>query len=192
MDDRALDEFLVAAVGQYQLITPEAPLPCFALLVGTSGETAHHVRRVTFGRNARTTDPAARSEFAESIIPRFGPAYENESRGWWIDSRDLLTATRAAEAEGLEILGSIHMHPDWHRIGPQAERGLTLSEYPTPMDQHVFGHTGWPVNLICYLERRGGAVYHALAAWAPTVRPEGGCVEVPLRIRTAAMTSAGA
>ena len=31
MDDVALDEFLAAAIGEYQLITPDAPLPCFAL-----------------------------------------------------------------------------------------------------------------------------------------------------------------
>ncbi|WP_105975168.1 MPN domain-containing protein [Streptomyces geranii] len=184
MDNQALDEFLTAAVGEYQLLTPEAPLPCFALLLGTPGPGTLHVERVAFGRNARASDPAARLEFSETIVPRFGPAYENEHRGWWIDSRDLLKAAHEAEALGLELLGSIHMHPDWHRIGPPHERTLVLSERPTPMDEHTFRNTAWPINIVCYLERREDVFYHALAAWAP----DSNCTELPLRIRTRART----
>ncbi|WP_327249901.1 hypothetical protein [Streptomyces sp. NBC_01320] len=186
MENKALDEFLAAAVSKYQLITPDEPIPCFALLLGSVDGTTFTVERVAFACNARNADPAARREFAESIVPRFGPAYENETRGWWIDSRDLLRVAREAEADGLEILGSIHMHPDWHRIGPPAERGFTLSEHPTPMDQHVFVNTAWPVNLICYLERRGDVIFHALAAWAPPAvgGPGARCSELPLRVRT--------
>jgi hypothetical protein len=192
MEDQALDAFLAAAVCEYELITPEAPLPCFALLLGSVDSATYNVERVAFGRNARTSDPAARREFTDSIVPRFGSAYENETRGWWFDSRDLLKAAREAEADGLEVLGSIHMHPDWHRIGPPGERELTLSEHPTSMDQHVFGSTAWPVNLICYLERRDHVIYHALAAWAPPppASPGTRCVELPLRIRTSAVVGA--
>ncbi|KUN80164.1 hypothetical protein AQJ64_26505 [Streptomyces griseoruber] len=183
MDDEALDDFLTAAVGEYQLITPATPLPCFALLLGTAGPATLHVERVAFGRNARTTDPSARREFSETIVPRFGAAYENEHRAWWVDSRDLLKASREAETLGLELLGSIHMHPDWHRIGPPQERGLVLSERPTPMDRHVFAQTAWPINVICYLERRDNAFYHALAAWSPA-RCGTELTALPLRIRT--------
>ncbi|MGA6153877.1 hypothetical protein ACPEIC_11125 [Stenotrophomonas sp. NPDC087984] len=191
IEHQALDEFLEVAVGEYQRITSETPLPCFALLVGSVDHATFTVERVAFGRNARTTDPAARREFTESIVPLFGSAYENETRGWWIDSHDLLRASREAEADGLEILGSVHMHPDWHRVGPPEERKLILSERPTPMDQHVFGNTGWPVNLICYLERRGDVMYHALAAWAPPPpeNPHQPCAELPLRIRTNAVVA---
>ncbi|MEU4060969.1 hypothetical protein AB0F25_00830 [Streptomyces wedmorensis] len=183
MCHQALDEFLTVAVGQYQLITPDAPLPCFALLLGNVEGATLHVEQVAFGRNARTSDPAARSEFSEAIVPQFGSAYENEHRGWWVDSSDLLRISKKADALGLDLLGSIHMHPDWHRIGPPGERGCVLSEQPTPMDQYVFGNTAWPINIICYLERRGDEFYHALAAWAP---PEAGhrCTEIPLRVRT--------
>jgi hypothetical protein len=55
------------------------------------------------------------------------------------------------------------------------------------MDVHLFGRTGWPLNLICYLERRGGVFYHALAAWAPPEHPAEGTARCPgfaLRIRT--------
>jgi len=189
VDDQALTDFLTAAVAEYQLITPEAPLPCFALLLGHAEATTYHVRRVAFGRNARTSDPAAREEFRDTIVPRFGAAYENEHRGWWMDSADLLKAAREADDLGLDLLGSIHMHPDWHRIGPPSQRAQQLSERPTPMDRHLFGRTGWPLNLICYLERRGDAFYHALAAWAPQPRNGSGdaeCAAAALRIRTSA------
>ena len=190
IDDEALGDFLNAAVGEYQLITSDAPLPCFALLLGHTEPTTFHVRRVRFGRNARTSDPAAREEFRDTIVPRFGSAYENEHRGWWMNSTDLLKAAREADGLGLDLLGSIHMHPDWHRIGPPSERGRVLSERPTPMDCHLFGRTGWPLNLICYLERRGDAFYHALAAWTPAGRnaSEGdGCTELDLRVRTTSL-----
>lgn len=120
-------------------------------------------------------------------MPRFGPAYENEHRAWWIDSRDLLKASKEADALGLDLLGSIHMHPDWHRLGPPQERRFVLSERPTPMDHHVFSRTAWPINVICYLERRADVFYHALAAWAPPPAdaPEDmHCTELPLRVRT--------
>src|SRR4051794_11011142 len=63
IEDQALDEFLEVAVGEYQRITSETPLPCFALLVGSADDATFTVERVAFGRNARTTDPAARREF---------------------------------------------------------------------------------------------------------------------------------
>ncbi|MGW7259014.1 hypothetical protein [Streptomyces sp. NPDC054834] len=193
MDGQALADFLGAAVGEYQLITAEAPLSCFALLLGIAEATTYHVQRIAFGRNARTSDPAARQEFRETIVPKFGSAYENEHRGWWMDSRDLLRASRDADALGMDLLGSIHMHPDWHRLGPPSERGQTLSERPTPMDRHLFSRTGWPLNIICYLERRGGVFYHALAAWGPPPphSPEGAeCPEAALRIRTSSLMKA--
>ncbi|MET7910982.1 hypothetical protein ABZS98_22485 [Streptomyces avermitilis] len=196
MDDQALADFLDVAAGEYQLITPDAPLPCFALLLGSAEATTYHVRHIAFGRNARTTDPAAQQEFRETIVPKFGPAYENEHRGWWMDSHDVLRASHEAEALGLDLLGSIHMHPDWHRLGPPSERGQTLSERPTRMDRHLFGRTGWPLNIICYLERRGDEFYHALGAWAPPPQhPDEGsedaeCPGVDLRIRTSSLRKA--
>ncbi|MGW0709428.1 hypothetical protein ACWD4G_26320 [Streptomyces sp. NPDC002643] len=57
-DDRAAppgeemgDPFLDVAADEYQLITPEAPLPCFALSLGSVEATTYHVGRVAFGRN---------------------------------------------------------------------------------------------------------------------------------------------
>ncbi|MFC8096786.1 SgcJ/EcaC family oxidoreductase [Streptomyces sp. NPDC057301] len=188
MDGGALSSFLDAAIAVYGRITPKHPLPCFALLLGSVDADAIHIKDVTFARNARTRDPVALREFTDTIVPRYGTAYENESRGWWADSHDLLCAAREAERRGLELLGSIHMHPDWHRIGPPHERSMILGAHPTPMDTHMFTSTGWPVNIICYVERHGGAMYHKLAAWAPFEPGQDRhfpCRELSLRVSTA-------
>jgi hypothetical protein len=174
-----LEPFLRASAEEYELSTPEAPPRCWAILVGVAVDGATRVERVCFGDNARATDETAAAEFREIIVPCFGAAYENKRRGYWCDAKSLLRIAREAERDGLEVLGSIHLHPDWHRIGPPHERGLRISQRPTPMDRHLFENTGWPLNLICYLERRGGRLYHALGAWAPPA-PGEGCAELPL------------
>jgi hypothetical protein len=179
LSDQALRPFLLAAAKQYATITPDEPRPCFAVLVGRTVKDAHIVEGVEFGRNARATDPAAHKEFAEVIVPTFGAAYENPVRAWWLDPADLLRAARAAQARDQEILGSIHMHPDWHRLGPESARAHPLCEQPTAMDEYMFRASGWPVNLVCYLERLHGRLYHTVAAWQPD---DSGCVQLPVRV----------
>jgi hypothetical protein len=171
----AVDQFLAVAAEEYRLITPEQPRPCFGLLLGTFCDE-FIVVDVAFGENVRTTHPSACEEFAETIVPKYGSAYENPVRAWWIAPDDLLRISREAEARGLEILGSIHLHPDWHRLGPESERGRPLSERPTPMDEHMFRECGWQVNAVCYLEMLRGAFYYSLAAWDET------CAPLPTRV----------
>lgn len=173
--DRAVKTFLEAASAEYSFITEDEPRPCFAVLLGLTAGSEAVVSDVAFGRNARLTDPSAREEFAATIVPRFGTAYENPVRAWWLDPADLLTITRTADAAGLDVLGSIHLHPDWHRLGPECERDRPLSDSPTPMDEHMFRNSGWPVNVVCYLERRHGGLYYSLAAW------DAECLRLPLR-----------
>jgi hypothetical protein len=182
----ALDRFLNAAAVAYSAITPDEPIPCFAVLLGRAVEGTTLVEAVAFGRNARSDDPNARAEFAETIVPRFGSAYENPVRAWWLDPADLLAIARDAQVRGLDLLGSIHLHPDWHRLGPESERDRPLSERPTPMDEHMFRNSGWPVNVVCYLERRYGGFCYALAAWDGESRP------LPLRVRTSVTGREGA
>jgi hypothetical protein len=185
VDDQALATFLAAAVIEYSRLTPDSPLPCFALLAGEVQPDVIRVERAVFTANARATDPSALQEFAETIVPAYGPAYRNAVRGWWASPQDVLRASRQAEADGLDLLGSIHMHPDWHRIGPPHERSTVLSERPTEMDRYVFTSTAWPVNLICYLEQREGGLYHSLGAWGTAVGEDGDtCHPLPLRMGT--------
>ncbi|MGY0232901.1 3-hydroxyacyl-CoA dehydrogenase family protein [Longispora urticae] len=162
-----LEPFLAAAAEEYAACTPEYPPSCFAVLVGRDTGEEYVVERVVFGRNVRDIDEVATEEYAETIVPCFGAAYANARRGFWCDAKDLLRISRDADDDGLDLLGSVHLHPDWHRIGPEGERGLAISERPTPMDGYVLGQTGWPVNLICYLDRPADQLRYTLGAWSP-------------------------
>jgi hypothetical protein len=177
--DNALKTFLKAATAEYSSITADEPRPCFAVLLGVCAGEEIVVEDVAFGRNARLTHPSAREEFSSTIVPRFGTAYENPVRAWWLDPADLLVIARSAADRGLDVLGSIHLHPDWHRLGPECERDRPLDDSPTPMDQHMFRNSGWPVNVVCYLERRFGGIYYSLAAW------DNECLRLPLRVNHA-------
>lgn len=170
LSDEVLHPFLEVATTAYLACTPEKPPSCFAVLVGHDVANAVTVARVEFGRNVRACDAMARTEFSEEVVPRFGVAYDNPYRGYWCDSADLLRIARSAEQSGMDIVGSVHLHPDWHLIGPAHERGLRISEAPTPMDSYMFANTFWPVNVICYLEHHGSDLYFTLAAWGQTER----------------------
>ena len=187
IDAPVLRQFLAAARAQYASCTPATPPSCFAVLVGTVTDSGAIVERAEYGRNVRGTDSTAVSEFSTTIAETFGDAYRNQHRGYWCDSSDLLRIHNDAEADGLSILGSIHMHPDWHRIGPPRERTLRISERPTPMDEYVFAMTGWQVNMICYLERSGSQVVHTLAAWhhPGASPPQSKCTAVSVQVRGA-------
>ncbi|HYO53218.1 hypothetical protein [Archangium sp.] len=181
LDMSMLADFLGDSVCEYESCTPELPPRCWAILLGRFVEDAMSVERVRFARNIRESDPEVLQEFQSIIIPLFGACYSNGRRGFWCEPKELLRITREAEAEGLEMLGSIHLHPDWHRIGPPHERGLRVSQEPTPMDRHLFRGSGWPLNMILYLERREGRLYHSLGAWAPPHESGDSCR--PLAVR---------
>lgn len=177
VDPSLVERFLDTAVHVYDSVTADHPLSCFAVLLGTIAPGAVHVHQLAFGRNARTMASAAVDEFATTIVPRFGSAYDNTDRGFWLDPADLLRISRESDRVGLDLLGAIHMHPDWHRITRvEAERAVPLSSAPTLMDIHVFGCAGWPVNLICYLEKVNDVISYDIGAWSP----EG--TALPLRI----------
>lgn len=182
IDPDVLAPFLEQSIAEYRLGLESAGehFPrAWALLVGSELGGALRVQRLEFGDNARARDRRAREEFTEVIAPRFGAVYASDTRGFWCDSRTLLHAHREAEADGLDILGSVHLHPDWHRIGLAHERWLRLSERPTPMDEYLFASTGWPLHLICYFESRGEEIVHTVAAWSADSQ------ELPLRFTLA-------
>lgn len=170
MDWWMLTDFLDETIHQYRLSlrTRDAQqhLPrSWGLLLGTIEGGAMRVREVAFGTNVRETDATALAEFDEVIVPCYGAPYANGGRGFWCSNVDIMRITRDAASRGLEVLGSIHSHPDWHQIGPEHERGQRLSQLPTAMDEYLFRNTGWPLNMICYLESRDNEIFHTLAAW---------------------------
>jgi hypothetical protein len=183
-----LQPFLDSAHAEYCLGLRTAGEPrqhfprIFALLVGRLRDDRLEVVRLASCRNAREDDGLARQEFEQVVAARYGVMYKNTGRGYWCDSRTLFAVWQEAEADGLELLGSIHLHPDWHRIGPPDERHLRLSEQPTPTDEHLFRRASWPLNIICFVERRHERFSATLAAWAPPPPdPDaGGCAPLPL------------
>ncbi len=184
LDPAVLSDFLGSSIREYSECTPELPPRAWAVLLGRFTGDAMRVEHVRFAANIRETDDSVLQEFDTAIIPRFGACYANGRRGYWCEPRELLRITTEAEALGLEVLGSIHLHPDWHRIGPPHERGLKVSQEPTPMDCHLFQGSGWPLNLILYLEQREGRLYHSLGAWSPPSGPDAGCRALAIRLET--------
>lgn len=172
MDWWMLTDFLDETIHQYRMSLKtrdtEQHLPrSWGLLLGTFEGEAMRVKEVAFGTNVRETDATVLAEFDEVIVPCYGTPYANGGRGFWCSNVDVMQITRDAASRGLEVLGSIHSHPDWHQIGPVHERGQRLSQIPTAMDEYLFRNTGWPLNMICYLESRDNEIFHTLAAWGP-------------------------
>ncbi|MGA5135381.1 hypothetical protein ACPCTO_37030 [Streptomyces olivoreticuli] len=136
------------------------------MLVGSLSKGVAKIRRLEFAESVRADDPNVLEEFESNVVPCFGESYINKRRGYWCSPRDLLRINRQAARDGLEVLGSMHFHPDSGRLGPE-QRNLTLSQNPTPMDEHMFRNGAWPVNMLCYLQGRDGALAPTLTAWSP-------------------------
>lgn len=178
-----LDEFLASARTEYINATPEQPPRCFAVLIGAVDDGAAKVTGVRFARTVRDKNPNVAEVWQEAVVPCFGAAYANARRGYWVDPADLLRINREAENRGEDVIGSIHLHPDWHRTGPAHERGLRISERPTPMDRFLIANTGWPLNMICYVERTPYGLGQTIAAWGPPPSddPAGDCVRITIQ-----------
>jgi hypothetical protein len=134
-----------------------------ALLFGRLGTAEISLCDIEFVPNVRDSDASVMAEFEATIAPRFGDVYRNPGRGFWCDERQVLQAIKRQHANGLELVGSVHSHPNWHEIGPPHERYQRLSAHPTRMDEYLFRQSCWPVNVIWYI--RGDE--HHVAGWRP-------------------------
>lgn len=186
------DPFLDHATAQYRkgresVTAVDLPLHrpnSFGLLGGILEDDAMLVKQFAFASNVRAVDPVPLAEFRDNIVPQFGKQYDDGERGFWCDSRDVLKVMREFEDAGLELIGSVHMHPDWHRIGPAHERGTqNLSEKPSRMDEYLFRNAGWPLNIICYLESRAGGIAHTYGAYRAPGSADPPDVVVALKMR---------
>lgn len=138
-----------------------------ALLFGQSDGTEIVISDIEFVSNVRDSDESVIAEFEATIAPRFGDVYRNPGRGFWCDEKGVLQAIKQKSANGLDLMGSIHSHPNWHEIGPLHERYQQLSENPTQMDEYLFSRSGWPVNAIWYIRGGDGGMAHRVAGWRP-------------------------
>ncbi|MFD9354832.1 hypothetical protein [Streptomyces sp. NPDC060031] len=151
------------------------------LLFGQADDTGITIRDIEFVPNVRDSDESVIAEFETAIAPRFGDVYRNPGRGFWSDEKGVLRAIQQQAANGLELMGSIHSHPNWHEIGPPNERFQQLSEVPTRMDEYLFGQSCWPVNVIWYVHADSGGLAHRVAGWRPGPEPES-CRQLDIRI----------
>nr|ATE50864.1 JAMM metalloprotease [Actinoplanes tsinanensis]AVL27078.1 metal-dependent protease [Actinoplanes tsinanensis] len=182
--------FLSSALGEYQkcLDSRDADgvpshLPrASGLLFGQVGGAEIVISDVEFVPNVRDSDESVMAEFEATIAPQFGDVYKNPGRGFWSDEQGVLQAIRQQSANGLELLGSIHSHPNWHEIGPPHERRQRLSEHPTQMDEYLFRQSCWPVNVIWYVHESSGGIAHRVAAWRPGAEQ---CDRLDIRIPAA-------
>lgn len=135
------------------------------LLFGVVDSAEIVIREVEFVANVRDRDEGVIAEFETNIAARFGDVYRNPGRGFWCDESSVLRAVQRHSTDGLDLLGSVHSHPNWHEIGPPWERSQKLSENPTQMDDYLFRQSGWPVNIIWYVHTCDGTVAHRVAGW---------------------------
>ncbi|ABD11235.1 hypothetical protein ThrDRAFT_04625 [Frankia casuarinae] len=149
------------------------------LLFGVDNRHGITIGDIEFVKNVRDSDADVIAEFEDVIAPQFGDVYRNPGRGFWCSGEDVFQAVKKHEAAGLELIGSIHSHPNWHEIGPQHERTQRLSEKPTRMDEYLFRQSSWPVNLIWYVHAGRQGLAHRVAAWK--AGPER-CAELDLHI----------
>lgn len=167
--------FIDTAVQQYQKCLDSrnaegvpSHLPrASALLFGQSDGVEITISGIEFVQNVRDSDQSVMAEFEGTIAPRFGDVYRNPGRGFWCDEEGVLQAIKQQAENGLELMGSVHSHPNWHEIGPQHERYQKLSENPTRIDEYLFSQSCWPVNVIWYVHSTGGDIAHRVAGWRP-------------------------
>ncbi|MDI5961326.1 hypothetical protein POF50_005650 [Streptomyces sp. SL13] len=137
------------------------------LLFGQFDGNEITISDIEFVPNVRDSDESVMAEFEGTIAPRFGDVYRNPGRGFWSDEKGVLQAIKDRFTSGLELMGSIHSHPNWHEIGPPHERYQKLSEHPTLMDEYLFRQSCWPVNVIWYVHENSRGMAHRVAGWRP-------------------------
>jgi proteasome lid subunit RPN8/RPN11 len=85
----------------------EYPNECCGALVGLVAGEAKQVREVVPLPNLRS-DPQRSREF----VPLEDPGHESARNRYFIDPIDLLRVVKSARAQGLEVVGYYHSHPD--------------------------------------------------------------------------------
>ncbi|MES4887040.1 hypothetical protein [Streptomyces sp. NPDC096012] len=154
------------------------------LLFGRSDSSDIKISDIEFVQNVRDRDESVMAEFEANIVPQFGEVYRNPGRGFWSDDKSVLQAIQRQSEKGLDLLGSVHSHPNWHEIGPPHERFQELSENPTRMDEYLFRQSSWPVNVIWYIRAIDGFLEHRVAGWRPGAeRCERLDIHIPSAIR---------
>jgi hypothetical protein len=166
------EQFLSRCVSEYEESVRKHQTPRqWAIVAGQISDVVC-AEALHYASNIRDVDPFLVADYHDRRAPEFGGVYRDFRRGYQSDSRDLLNAIRVAAAEGREILGSIHMHADLQNIDRPDATSPFITELATPIDHDLFRNSGWPLNLILYIERRKSQFCWTLSAWVRGIDPE--------------------
>lgn len=72
----------------------------------------------------------------------------SKNRRYWVDPQDLFTAQRQARAQGLDIIGVYHSHPDHDAVPSECDRRQAWPTYTYPI---VSVRQGKAVDIRCWL-----------------------------------------
>lgn len=163
-----LDDFLHRCVNEHVYAERKQHAPRqWGILAGKLGTSILVVEAVYYASNVRDVDADVITEYHDQRAPKFGGVYKDHRRGYQSDARDLLTVIHKAEAVHQEILGSIHMHADLHNTDRPDDLSPVISQSASPIDHNLFQASGWPLNMILYVERHERALHWAVTAWVP-------------------------
>jgi hypothetical protein len=143
----------------------------WAILAGRFGDVLS-AEALHGAGNIRDTDPFLVADYRGRRVSEFGGVYRDTRRGYQADGHGLFEAMRSAQANGHEVLGSIHMHADLQNVDRPDEISPFMTELATPIDHDLFRASGWPLNLILYVERSLGDLRWSFSAWIPGLAPE--------------------
>ena len=111
------------------------PFEICGLLVGTAEEDSRTVRHAWPVRNSWEEDPALRAELIESLSGVVSTASaadweaHDTSRRFLISPRDVMLAMKRARAEGLDLIGVYHTHPNHPAIPSEYDRSVAQPEW---------------------------------------------------------------
>ncbi len=163
-----LDDFLHRCVNEYVDAERKQHAPRqWGILAGKQGTSILVVEALYYASNVRDVDADVIAEYHDQRAPKFGGVYKDRRRGYQSDARELLTVIHEAEAVHQEILGSIHMHADLHNIDRPDDLSPVISQSASPTDHDLFQASGWPLNMILYVERYERALHWTVTAWVP-------------------------
>lgn len=166
------DEFLRHCVHEYREAECKQRTPRYWAIIAGRMDGVLHAETLHYATNIRDVDSFLITDYHDRRAPKFGGVYKDPRRGYQSDGRDLLNVMRQARAEGREILGSVHMHADLQNLDRPDEISPLITELATPIDQDLFRASGWPLNLIFYVERSKRQLRWTLSAWTPGRDPE--------------------
>ena len=162
--------FVQKCEGEYKEAESRSHAPRYwAVLAGRQREDDIEVDEIfVASENLRDADPHLIAEYDGPRASQFGGVYKDLRRGYQADAADLVETWRRAQAQGLDVLGSVHMHADLHNLDRPDALSPVTTHQATPIDHELFRSSAWPLNMIVYLERRGDGLCWTMTAWVPS------------------------